>query len=231
MRRRTFLRAAGAAGIAAGTAGCLGSAFGDPNPNVALGKPDGQRAESEALSYPAYGQRVPDVTLPAPLSDASVSLRDDVDRPFFVTFIFTNCQSVCPVLTSTLRQVQMHAIDNDYADEVGFYPITFDPERDTEKRLRAFAEEMNVDLSAGNWQFLRPDGRARAKEVVDEKFGVAFKRTAGKDGKKGENYMFTHIGLVLLANAEGYVERAYRGQNPDEKRLIEDLRKVRRASG
>lgn len=247
MRRRTYLRAAGAAGLAAGsgTAGCLGSALGDRNPNVALGRPDEQRAESAALSYPAYGQRVPDVTLPAPLSGESVSLRD-VSRPSLLTFVYTHCGSVCPVLTSRLRQVQMHSLANDYADEVAFYPITFDPARDTAERLRAFAAEMNVDLSADNWRFLRPDGPARAKAVVDEEFGVAFQRTGGAGGGDsgnrtesgtetasggGANYMFTHLGLVLLVNADGYVERAYRGQNPDQKRLIADLRTVREANG
>ena len=225
MRRRAYLRTVGATGVAAGLAGCLGSALGGGNPNVALGEPENQRVDPEDLSYPAYGQRIPDVTLPAPLSGESVNLRDDVDRPFFLTFIFTHCMSVCPALTSALRQVQIQGVQNDYADEVAFYPITFDPERDTAARLRAFAEKLNVDLSVGNWQFLRPDGPARAKEVVDEQFGVVFQRNS----EKQENYMFTHIGLVLLANADGYVERAYRGQNPDEQRMISDLRAVRRS--
>lgn len=227
MRRRAYLRAAGAAGVAAATAGCLESALGDSNPNVALGEPDDQKAASDALSYPAYGQRIPDVTVPAPLSGESVSLRDDVDRPAFLTFVFTHCSSVCPVLVSTLRQIQIHGVQNDYADEVAFYPITFDPERDTAERLRAFADEMNVDRSVGNWHFLRPDGKARAREVVDEEFGVAFQRNS----ETAENYMFTHIGLVLLVNAEGYVERAYRGQSPDEDRLLSDLRTVRETGG
>ncbi|MFB6069316.1 MAG: SCO family protein [Halobacterium sp.] len=221
--RRTYLRAVGAAGLAA-VGGCLGS----DNPNTTLGKPDRRDGvTSGALSYPAWGERIPDVAFPAPLAGRDVSLRD-VDRPAFVTFFYSNCMSICPRLISTLREVQIHSIEHGYADEVGFYPITFDPERDTAERLRTYAEKMNVDLDAGNWHFLRPDGRKRAKDVLEGEFGFAFERTHPDSMEK---YMFTHIGLVLLVNADGYVERAYRGREPSEEAFIEDLRTVRTGGG
>jgi protein SCO1/2 len=132
--------------------------------------------------------------------------------------------SVCPRLVSALREVQIHSVENGYADEVGFYPITFDPERDTAATLREYAGRMNVDMDAGNWHFLRPEGRERAKAVLESEFGFAFERTHPDDM---DRYMFTHIGLVLLVNADGYVERAYRGQEGTEGRYIEDLETVR----
>jgi len=222
MDRRTYL---GTLGLAA-TAGCLGGSGEDPN--TTLGEPD--RAEgvtSEALAYPAWGERVPDVTLPDPLSDERIALRE-VDRPSFVSFFYSNCMSVCPRLISALREVQIHSVENGYADEVGFYPITFDPQRDTASTLREYADRMNVDRSANNWHFLRPADRARAKAVLEDEFGFVFKRDEPDDGGK---YMFTHIGLVLLVNADGYVERAYRGQEGAESRYIEDLRTVRTGGG
>ncbi|MFB6196139.1 MAG: SCO family protein [Haloplanus sp.] len=219
MDRRTYLRALGGAGLGA-TAGCLGG--GDPN--TTLGKPDRRGGvTSEDLPYPAWSERIPDVTFPDPLIGERIALRE-IDRPGFVTFFYTNCASVCPRLVGALREVQIHSVRNDYADDVGFYPITFDPQRDTEKRLRAYAEEMHVDLSAGNWHFLRPESRERANSVLEEEFGFVFKRTHPEDM---DTYMFTHIGLVLLVNADGYVERAYRGQEGREDRYIEDLRTVR----
>jgi protein SCO1/2 len=178
---------------------------------------------SEALSYPAWGEQVPDVALPDPLTGERIRLRE-VDRPALVSFFYSNCMSICPRLVSALREVQIHSVQNDYADEVGFYPITFDPQRDTAARLREYAGKMNVDLDVGNWHFLRPDGRERAKAVLEEEFGFAFKRNQPDDGGK---YMFTHIGLVLLVNADGYVERAYRDREGTEGRYIEDLERVR----
>jgi protein SCO1/2 len=225
MDRRTYLGTLSATALGA-TAGCLG--VGGGNPNTTLGEPDRpDGVTSEALSYPAWGEQVPDVALPDPLTGERIRLRE-VDRPALVSFFYSNCMSICPRLVSALREVQIHSVQNDYADEVGFYPITFDPQRDTAARLREYAGKMNVDLDVGNWHFLRPDGRERAKAVLEEEFGFAFKRNQPDDGGK---YMFTHIGLVLLVNADGYVERAYRDREGTEGRYIEDLERVRSGGG
>jgi protein SCO1/2 len=222
MDRRRFLQTASVVG-AASVAGCVGT-LGDPNPNVVLGKPDRDAdVTSEQLPYPAWGQQVPDVTLPAPVADEQVSLRD-VSTPSVLTFFFSNCTTMCPVLVGTLREAQIHSVTEGYADEVTFLPVTFDPARDDAETLRSYAERMNVDTSAGNWHFLRPESEARAKEVVTDQFGVFFEQ----DGE-GEGHQFTHLGLVLLVNGDGYVERAYRGTFSDQARLIEDLRTVRSA--
>jgi protein SCO1/2 len=228
MDRRSFLGAAGVAG-ASGLAGCVGGSIpglGDANPNVALGEPDREEGlESSDLPYPAWGERVPDVTVPYGLSSGSVAVRD-IDGPHFHTFFFTNCMTVCPVLISALREVQVHSVNEGYADEVSFYPISFDPARDDAAAFREEADQMNVDTEAGNWQFLRPDGESEARRIVDDEFGVFFQRQANGDGP----YMFAHTSVVLLVNGDGYVERSYRGTQPDEGTMIDDLKRVRRAS-
>jgi protein SCO1/2 len=221
MQRRTFLRGATAAGVL-GTAGCLG--LGDSNPDVALGEPD-REYTSEDLPYPAWGERVPDVTLPA-TDGGEVSTRT-VETPALFTFFFSYCETVCPFLIQAMRNVQTHSIEEGYAEEVGFFPVTFDPERDDTERLQAYGEEMNVDLDAGNWTFLRPASRERAKEVVQEEFGVTFERTDPEDGDS-DMYMFAHSALTFLVNADGYVERAYRTKSPDPERIIDDLERVRK---
>jgi protein SCO1/2 len=224
MHRRTFLGSAGAVGAASGLAGCLGLLnSGDSNPNVVLDEPD-RDFDSSDIPYPAWGQQLPDVTLPAPIDSRGVRLRD-VEGPALLTFFYSHCQSVCPVLLAAQRSIQAHALDNGYDDVVSFLPITFDPARDTADRLRTYATEMNIDRDHENWQFLRPASRERAKAVVEEQFGVAFERT---EPAEMDTYMFTHSALTLLAN-DGFVERAYRSKRPDTGAIIEDLETVRTA--
>lgn len=225
MNRRQLLRSAGGLAAATGLAGCVGVlGGGDGNPNVALSDP-GRPFESEDVSYPAWGQQVPDVTLPSPLTGDEVRLRD-VATPSLVTFFYSNCRTVCPVLVSSLKQMQTHAADNGYADQVAFLPTTFDPERDTADTLRDYADRMDVDARADDWQFLRPSSVERAKAVVEDEFGVAFERTHPEDM---DTYMFTHTSLTLLVNSDGFVERAYRSQSPDVPAMIDDLEAVRTA--
>lgn len=223
MNRRSVLAGAGGA-LATGLAGCLGSGSGGGNADVVLDEPDRQ-FESADVSYPAWGERIPDVTLPAIPDPSPVSVRA-VDEPTLLTYFYSHCRTVCPVLISTLRNVQAHAQTNGYADEVRFLPVTFDPERDTPERLQSYADRMNVDLSSGNWQFLRPESVERAEAVVDGEFGVVFQRTNPEDM---DRYMFTHGAVTTLVNADGYVERAYRSQSPDAERIIDDLEAVRTA--
>jgi protein SCO1/2 len=224
MKRRTFIASAGTVAGGSALSGCLGVLGGDSNPNVVLGDPD-RPFDSEDVAYPAWGEPLPDVTLPAPLESREVEL-GSIAKPRLVTFFYSNCRTVCPVLVSSLRTIQAHATDNGYADEVAFLPVTFDPQRDTADRLRTYGEEMNVAMDVGNWHFLRPDSTGRAKTVVEEEFGVAFQRTHPEDM---DGYMFTHTSLTLLVNADGYVERAYREQSPDVNAILADLERVRGA--
>lgn len=224
MNRRTFIKSTAAVPVGA-TAGCLDAVgLGDANPDVALAEPD-RPFESEDVPYPAWGQRVPDVDLPVPLAGGTRSLRD-LGRPGLLTFFYSHCQTVCPVLIGTLRNVQAHARTNEYADEVAFAPVTFDPARDTADRLASYSDEMNVTTGEDGWQFLRPESKERAKTVVQEQFGVDFRRTEPEDM---DMYMFAHTSLTLLVNAGGYVERAYQTSTPDEQAVIDDLTALREA--
>lgn len=230
MNRRTYLQTAAGAGFV-GLAGCSGGEPSEPtttaNPlvsdNTYLEAPklDGP---AEAYPWPVHGQELPAVTLPAPLADTEVSTTG-FDRPTFVTFFYTNCQTTCPILISALRNIQAEAGNEGYGADIAFLPITFDPERDDTVALESYVDQMNVDFDAGNWQFLRPEGKDAAKSVVQEQFGIRFERTYPEEM---DMYMFNHRGIVLLANSDNYVERAYRELN-SWKPLYEDFRSLHEA--
>lgn len=239
MYRRSYLGAVAAVGVAS-AAGCLGRS--DSTPNVALPEPDRDYSSSD-LPYPAWGERIPDVTVPSPLEDREVSLRS-VGNPQLLTYFYSYCGTVCPVLISTMRNVQTHALNNGYGDQIECHPLTFDPARDDANRLRRYASQMNVDMNAGNWHFLRPESAARAEAVITDGFGVAFEKTtsgseSGTDGNStqdgsggghdGEGYMFVHTAMTHLVNGDGYVERAYRSKSPDAEGIIADLKELRNA--
>lgn len=228
VNRRSFLQAAAAGGLAA-SAGCLGVLGGDPNPDVTLGQPevgDLTMEQYRGHRYPVWGERVPEVTVPA--VDGGEVAFPELEQPALVTFYFSHCSTVCPRIVSGLVNLQGHAVAEGYASAVTFLPITFDPARDTAERLRTYGDRMGV-RQAGEWRWLRPASEARAREVVTDGFGIAYKRDypEGEDG-----YQFIHQGVVMLVNADGYVERAYTvgAQTPPPvERMIADLKRVRSA--
>ena len=77
-----------------------------------------------------------------------------------VSFIFTSCPDVCPVITQSLRLVQEGLSDED-AERVGFVSISVDPERDTPEVLSEYME-----LHGASWPHLTGD-----MDVLSEVYG------------------------------------------------------------
>jgi len=102
-----------------------------------------------------YGKSRQSVSLPEVLlrnqQGEPVSLASllDPERPALVQFIFTSCQTVCPVLTAMTAQAQDRL--RELAPATRILSISIDPEQDTPARLRDYAKKHG---SRGDWQFL-----------------------------------------------------------------------------
>lgn len=225
MDRRTFCKSAGALGATIGTAGCLSVLETGGAEGTVLGPPE--RDLSEA-SHPSYGDEMPHSTVPDPVSGKEVSINDyEGERAVLWTSFYTNCpDGVCPALILRLRRAQAAATEDGYAEKAEFLALTFDPERDTAEVLREYAGNQGVDLDASNWHFLRPESYERGQKLLDEQFGLAIKK-APADEYENLEYQFPHYGLILLANKQGIVERAYpKGPQTDIKRVVNDVERV-----
>ncbi|KVZ72655.1 hypothetical protein WL22_12310 [Burkholderia ubonensis] len=69
----------------------------------------------------------------------TVSLVDELNdgRPVILTFIYTSCTTICPMISQTLERLQGE-LGSDL-DKVHIVSISIDPEEDTPARLRAYA--------------------------------------------------------------------------------------------
>lgn len=89
------------------------------------------------------------------------SLTDQSGRPrqfsklnglvLVVSFAYTTCPDVCPLITATQRQVQS-ALSTAEGKNVFFLTITTDPEIDSPAVLAGYAKRHGADLT--NWAFL-----------------------------------------------------------------------------
>lgn len=215
-----------------GLAGCAGGLLGGDGDTYLSGRD--WKADPDVLPFPTHGDHLPSATLPAALRGETVTIPDDfAGRDVLLTFVYTHCRTMCPRLTGVLAGVQKHALANDYVDRMAFVEASFDPERDTAERFRAWADQHGVTLDGGNWYFLRPESVDRAKAVVQDTYGVTFEKThpKGMDG-----YMFVHGGYVVLANKGGYVEKTYQlKQQSDDpvtwQTVRDDLQTLREREG
>jgi protein SCO1 len=127
-----------------------------------------------------------------------------------VNFIFTTCTDVCPLFTAHFAQLQ-RALKNGPAGDLFFVSITTDPEVDSPKVLKSYAQRYSVDFQ--NWAFLT--GTDTQMKAVWKSFGVRVVR-------KGRG-LVQHTSLTTVIDREGIRRFNYFGEKWQLKDLQNDI--------
>jgi protein SCO1 len=130
-----------------------------------------------------------------------------------VTFIYTSCPDVCPLLTDKMARIQ-DELGSDFGSKVAFVSITTDPERDTPEVLKEYAEAFEANLAG--WSFLT--GEPAAVLDVAHRYGVAAVKAA--DGG------VDHTLLTTLIDRQGTMRVQYLGYRFDEEEFRRDLQSL-----
>jgi protein SCO1/2 len=171
------------------------------------------------LILPAYtaggGGQLPVIGPAPPFSLTSqegkpVALADLRGKVVAVSFIYTECPDICPMLTQKLVQVQ-DELGADFGAKVAFVSISLDPEHDTPEVLKDYAQFWGAKPKG--WSFLT--GSAEAVRDVSRRYGVFF--------AKKEDGSVNHTQLTSLVDAEGQIRVQYLGVRFDPKEFRRDL--------
>ncbi|HEV3193854.1 MAG TPA: SCO family protein [Polyangiaceae bacterium] len=139
-----------------------------------------------------------------------VSLADLRGKVVAVTFIYTECPDICPLLTQKMVQVQ-DELGADFGKKIAFVSITLDPQHDTPEILKDYAEFWGARLDG--WSFLT--GSAEAVRDVTRRYGVFF--------AKKEDGSVEHSQLTTLVDADGQMRVQYLGARFDPEEFRRDL--------
>lgn len=119
-----------------------------------------------------------------------------------IDFFFTNCTSICPMLSSQMARLQHSVKSENINDQVVFLSHTVDPKNDTPETLKAYASRMGADFS--NWNFVT--GKA---EDIYWQAKEGYKLTAfPSDTAQGG---FFHTDQIALIDQEGRIRGYYDG--------------------
>ena len=137
----------------------------------------------------------------------SVALADLRGKVLAVTFIYTGCPDICPMVTQKMVDVQ-NALGAEFGAKIAFVSITLDPEHDTPAVLKDYAQSWGA--KPNGWMFLT--GSLAAVRDVTRRYGVFF--------AKKEDGSVDHTQLTTLVDADGQMRVQYIGWrfNPDELR-------------
>jgi protein SCO1/2 len=94
---------------------------------------------------------------------------DDVlkDNIVVISFIFTNCQGACPLMTRNLTMIR-DMLPEHVRDEINFISISLDPVRDTPSAMKEFAQTHDADQDRWLWLTGKPDN----VNLVTKKLGT-----------------------------------------------------------
>lgn len=139
--------------------------------------------------------------------------QDDYKNKIYVAdFFFTTCQTICPLMTGNMVQIQ-EKLRND--DEVMLLSHTVTPEIDTVAQLKKYALEKGVNDA--KWNLVTGD----KKEIYD----LARKSyLAAKDVPFSENDL-VHTENFVLVDKKKRIRGFYDGTDPESiEKLLKDIK-------
>ena len=139
-----------------------------------------------------------------------VALADLRGKVVALTFIYTACPDICPLLTQKMVQVQ-DELGADFGKKIAFVSISLDPEHDTPEVLKDYAQFWGA--KPDGWSFLT--GSPEAVRDVTRRYGVFF--------AKKEDGSVDHTQLTSLVDAEGEIRVQYLGARFDPEEFRQDL--------
>lgn len=119
-----------------------------------------------------------------------------------VDFFFTNCTSICPMLSSQMARLQHSVKSENINDQVVFLSHTVDPKNDTPEALKAYANRMGADFS--NWNFVTGNEEDIYWQAKEGYKLTAFPSDTAQDG-------FFHTDQIALIDQEGKIRGYYDG--------------------
>jgi protein SCO1/2 len=142
------------------------------------------------------------------------ALTDERGQPFtqdalhgsvtIVSFIFTRCDSICPMTTMKMQGIQEKSFD--VADKVKLLSISIDPKYDTPARLAAYATQYHADPA--RWRFV-----TGSYDAIHGLVETGFLQNMQLDGTTaGGAPNIAHSGYFALVDTHGHM-RASAGAN------------------
>ena len=84
-------------------------------------------------------------------SGDSISSDDLASNVHLVDFFFTNCPTICPIMTVNMKKIQ-EELNKECLEGVELLSFTVDPKRDSSERLHEYAQSYNVNTT--NWNLI-----------------------------------------------------------------------------
>lgn len=142
------------------------------------------------------------------------------DKIYVADFFFTTCQTICPVMTDHMYQIQQEIIND---DDVMLLSHSVTPKIDSVAQLKKYAIKKGV--IDRKWNLVTGDKKQLYKLARKSYLAV---KTQGN----GDEYDMIHTENFLLIDKKRQIRGFYDGTKPEDiERLLEDIETLKYFSG
>ncbi|WP_100613542.1 SCO family protein [Confluentibacter citreus] len=135
------------------------------------------------------------------------------DKIYVADFFFTTCQTICPIMTNNMADIQKEIIND---SEVMLLSHTVTPEIDTVEQLKRYAKEKGVDDA--KWNLVTGD-KKQIYELARKSY------LAVKDNGDGGAFDMIHTENFMLIDKKKQIRGFYDGtKSEDIERLLDDIK-------
>lgn len=150
----------------------------------------------------------------------TVTQDDYKDKIYVADFFFTTCQTICPIMTNHMYQIQEEII-NDDAIMLLSHSVT--PKIDSVAQLKKYANENGV--IDRKWNMVTGD-KKQIYELARKSY------LAVKTDGNGDEYDMIHTENFLLIDKKRQIRGFYDGTEPEDiKRLLDDIETLKYFGG
>lgn len=144
----------------------------------------------------------------------AVTLESLKGQVWVADFIFTNCKTICPPMTSHMAELQKQMEEENLQARIVSFSV--DPENDTPEKLKKFAA--NYPLSFQNWDFLTGYSQEEIEKFALKSFKSIVKKPEDED-------QVIHQSSFYLVDQNGKVVKDYDGaRNTPYDEIIADIK-------
>ena len=130
-----------------------------------------------------------------------VGLDDFAGKVWFADIVFTRCAGPCPAMTKRMAELQSYYSNN---QNVAFVTLTTDPEFDTPKIMRRFAEKHGAQNQS--WDFLTGKKSEIVRLAVDGMKLTVINKP--KDKQVSPEDLFIHSSYFVVFDQQGRLRGA-----------------------
>ncbi|MGO1923726.1 MAG: SCO family protein [Jeotgalicoccus sp.] len=169
-----------------------------------------------------YGDEIQDFEVTN--QDDETFTREDMDgKVWLMSFIFTNCATVCPPMTQNMTAAAQE-LEEKGIEDYGIMSFSVDPEVDTPAVLTEYAEWYDIPENT-EWQFLTGYDYNFIRGFAEDNF-----KTIVAPPPKGSNQV-THGTAFYLIDSDGTIIKDYAGVDSGDNKfpqaeVVSDVEKL-----